>query len=288
MKSKSKYIKEFLIGKSDQFGMKSRVFNQVTVFIAFAALVDAIVEFYIGLPPRIYLFGPFVTTCSGLLYTYSRFYKKYQTMVWPLMILGYVIVSYHWYFAGGLMGASSLLALGFISVMPVLMDKKQLFMALSIMIILASVFFLIEADYPQILSDYPKTNFQLQDIFTTLILLSIILVIAIFTIVKDYQTEHDKVTKSNKLLQKANSELEKKNRELEKAFDDINELSGLVPICSNCKKIRDDKGYWNQIESYIERHSQASFSHGICPDCSDKFYGDQKWYIKMKKNNSIA
>jgi hypothetical protein len=50
------------------------------------------------------------------------------------------------------------------------------------------------------------------------------------------------------------------------------ELKGLLPICSVCKKIRDDKGYWNQIEGYIQKHSDAQFSHGICPDCSKKYY----------------
>ena len=49
-------------------------------------------------------------------------------------------------------------------------------------------------------------------------------------------------------------------------------ISGMLPICANCKKIRDDKGYWNQIEAYIGDHSEAEFSHGICPDCAKKLY----------------
>jgi len=49
-------------------------------------------------------------------------------------------------------------------------------------------------------------------------------------------------------------------------------LGGLLPICSNCKKIRDDKGYWDQLEGYIQTHSEAQFTHGICPDCAKKLY----------------
>lgn len=60
-------------------------------------------------------------------------------------------------------------------------------------------------------------------------------------------------------------------------------LKGLLPVCSNCKKIRDDKGYWNQIEGYIEKYSQVKFSHGMCPECSDEFYGKEDWYINMGK-----
>ena len=53
---------------------------------------------------------------------------------------------------------------------------------------------------------------------------------------------------------------------------EIKRLRGMLPICSSCKKIRDDKGYWNQIEVYIKEHSDAEFSHGICPDCIKKLY----------------
>lgn len=60
-------------------------------------------------------------------------------------------------------------------------------------------------------------------------------------------------------------------------------LSALLPICSKCKKIRDDKGYWIQIESYLQKYSKVVFSHSICPKCSDELYGKEKWYIKMKE-----
>jgi PAS domain-containing protein len=65
---------------------------------------------------------------------------------------------------------------------------------------------------------------------------------------------------------------EKLIHEIQDALAQIKKLSGLLPICASCKKIRDDKGYWNQIESYIRDHSEAEFSHGICPDCMKKLY----------------
>jgi PAS domain S-box-containing protein len=60
--------------------------------------------------------------------------------------------------------------------------------------------------------------------------------------------------------------------ELQVALSKVKMLSGLIPICASCKKIRDDSGYWNQIESFIRDRSEAEFSHGICPDCMRKFY----------------
>lgn len=71
---------------------------------------------------------------------------------------------------------------------------------------------------------------------------------------------------------KAAEEQEKLIAELHQALAEIKTLSGLLPICASCKKIRDDKGYWNQIETYISTHSEAEFSHGICPECMKKLY----------------
>lgn len=74
-----------------------------------------------------------------------------------------------------------------------------------------------------------------------------------------------------------NKEIIEKNLTIERnrlveAMTEVKALSGLLPICSSCKKIRDDSGYWNQIEKYIQEHSDATFSHGICPDCARKLY----------------
>ncbi len=63
-------------------------------------------------------------------------------------------------------------------------------------------------------------------------------------------------------------------KQLQNALSKVKLLSGIIPICSSCKKIRDDQGYWNQVESYIRKHSEAEFSHGICPDCAKELYPD--------------
>lgn len=71
---------------------------------------------------------------------------------------------------------------------------------------------------------------------------------------------------------------ERKNTiaELQSALNNIKTLSGLLPICASCKKIRDDTGYWNQVETYIMQHTDASFTHGYCPDCTERFKAEYK------------
>ncbi|MCX5717938.1 MAG: HAMP domain-containing protein [Nitrospirae bacterium] len=83
-----------------------------------------------------------------------------------------------------------------------------------------------------------------------------------------------------KLVEEA---LMRSNKELEQRINEIKTLRGLLPICSYCKKIRDDKGYWQQIESYIHEHSQVEFSHGMCPACAEKAFKELEELKKRRK-----
>jgi CheY-like chemotaxis protein len=79
--------------------------------------------------------------------------------------------------------------------------------------------------------------------------------------------------------------LEQRTVELEKALGEIKVLQGIIPICAACKKIRDDQGYWQQLEGYINDHSNAKFSHSICPACAKELYPEQ--YEKMVSRASL-
>lgn len=93
--------------------------------------------------------------------------------------------------------------------------------------------------------------------------------------------EHRELESEKKLLQ---TEIEERKRveqereslilQLKETLEKVNTLRGLIPICANCHSIRDDKGYWNRLEGYIQMHSDAEFSHSICPGCKKKLYPD--------------
>jgi len=82
---------------------------------------------------------------------------------------------------------------------------------------------------------------------------------------------------------------QKLNSDLSKAIKEIKQLSGLLPICASCKNIRNDKGYWEQIEDYVKDHTDAEFSHSICPSCMEKLYPSvakrRKEKIEASENN---
>ena len=102
--------------------------------------------------------------------------------------------------------------------------------------------------------------------WAALILIPALLLVALFVL-------------HNRSLRREVAEREKTERELSQtveklstALADVRRLSGLLPICASCKKIRDDQGYWQQLEEFISEHSEAEFSHGICPECAQKLY----------------
>lgn len=95
---------------------------------------------------------------------------------------------------------------------------------------------------------------RLEYIITSSVFVCIALIIPFGVIIKDF------------------SRLEKTTERLQKALDNVKTLEGLLPICVSCKNIRDDNGYWQQVETYIQQRSKAEFSHSICPQCANKLY----------------
>ena len=85
---------------------------------------------------------------------------------------------------------------------------------------------------------------------------------------------HLTIARLQQQLEVQNAQLQEKNAELEAALDTVNLLSGMLPICANCKKIRDDTGYWEDVAVYVHEHSEVEFTHGICPDCIETLYPD--------------
>jgi hypothetical protein len=89
---------------------------------------------------------------------------------------------------------------------------------------------------------------------------------------------------TNPILKGLNDTVDK----LQKALAEVRTLRGILPICSFCKKIRDDDGYWNQVEVYVKERSDADFSHSICPDCMKEHYPEEYSYIQNKKGQGTT
>ena len=103
-------------------------------------------------------------------------------------------------------------------------------------------------------------NWQLDEVLIVSVYLMLAFAIYSFRRWRDVQASRDR--------------LAQKNEELQAAFTEIKRLRGMIPICSSCKNIRDDSGYWHEVAAYISDHSDAEFTHSICPNCAQKLYPD--------------
>lgn len=90
------------------------------------------------------------------------------------------------------------------------------------------------------------------------------------------------IVQSQLALLYMNNALGEKNKKLADYIEEIKTLRGIIPICAKCKKIRNDEGFWIQVEQYIEDHSDAQFTHGLCNDCAEELYSDHAWYQRRK------
>jgi len=127
-----------------------------------------------------------------------------------------------------------------------------------------------------------REAFRLKLLLFTQIFNFIAIIATIVVLMKIAKNHHlNMINLLSSKIRERTSELKKTNKFLKKEIENreiaeqkIKILKGLLPICSSCKKIRDDKGYWKQIEGYILEHSEAEFSHGICPECAKNLYPD--------------
>ena len=140
--------------------------------------------------------------------------------------------------------------------------KKRIYylilLELLIVLILTTAweFFLEDFTFGVINVDHAEEDLteRLEYIITSSVFVCIALIIPLWIIIRDF------------------SKLEKTTERLQRALDDIKTLEGLLPICAACKNIRDDDGYWQQVEVYIQQHTKAEFSHSICPKCAHQLY----------------
>jgi response regulator RpfG family c-di-GMP phosphodiesterase len=98
----------------------------------------------------------------------------------------------------------------------------------------------------------------------------------------------ERIKHAEDALREKERQQEKLIEELQAALGEIKTLKGFIPICASCKKIRDDEGYWNQLEAYLSKHTDAIFSHGLCPGCAEKLRDEVREHMKEKKQEPDA
>ena len=150
-------------------------------------------------------------------------------------------------------------------------DKKKVFRQLT----LIAIFMLVGMTIYEVLKQVISPDITIwQSHIITIIFSTVCATAASYFILSKQNELNRRLTSKNIESERLKKELEKTVEKLENSLKEVKTLTGFLPICAACKKIRDDKGYWNQLESFIKERSDVDFSHSICPECADKLYSE--------------
>jgi len=261
-----------LFGDESTCELEHRCYNGVCFFAASGCFVAAILNSVIGISifPTIVTLG--IGIIYGVLYFNGRFSADYQAMMWLFVLSGAALLMATWFLNGGINGPGLVVSMvALVAMTAVLKPGKRVWVAY-VFIPLMSFLFGWEYFFPELLLGYQTRVERFIDLYLTLLIATVV-IFKVFSMVMDaYALERQRIEEANKALAHKVAELNQVNAALAQAVSEIRSLSGLLPICSWCKKVRDDKGYWNQIESYIQAHSEVDFSHSICPECAKEHF----------------
>jgi MFS family permease len=248
-----KSISDILGGDSRAISAENRVFNVFALMSALLSVLLIISNIIIRIPLSHLALSISVAVVSACVYFISRNTKKFVLLssVYSAMLLCLILME--WFVDNGTMGSSgyfiAVALVGFGIYMVGI--RKTVFLA--VLAALMAVLFYVEGRFPGMISSTHNSRMQrLLDVSVCYMICFVFVILLVDMIM---------------------SHLQRDRQELTKATEEIRVLRGILPLCPSCKKIRDDKGYWDKLEKYFLEHTSINFSHGLCPDCVKQLYG---------------
>ncbi len=241
---------------STEHDVRHRIFQMMSllggIFACFVIVPANIVE---GLPPAISIGVLLFGLCFIGVYLVSRRWQVYPYWLSALLVMG--LLNYAWFFNYGSMGPVSLIFFSAPILFTVIFVGWRRWFFNGLFVANISLLYVIEYQHPSWFGRYADGIVRLEDFLVTIPTAAILCVLMVSSVMQAYESEHQRLLHSK--------------AELETTMLEMRVLKGLLPVCACCKKVRTSDGSWTQIETYIERHSEASFSHGLCPECIPQY-----------------
>ena len=259
-------LKQLFSSISADYSIEKKILLGATLTGLITSFCFNIAVFWVSFYPRYYIpallfLFLFIIILVGLIRNW-----KIELLKWIYLVKGSLLIPYLWIMTGGITGPGLLHFVSYLCFYSLIFSGRLKKIALIGLIAEFIALTTLELIHAEFIRSYTSPEQQFIELFIAAAILSSALVMGI-SIVK--------------------SSFHNQNRELEKALKEINTLRGVIPICSSCKKIRDDEGYWNFLETYIETRSEALFSHSLCPSCADELYGETQWFSKKKGEKGL-
>jgi len=253
-----------LIGNPLQYSLESRIFNSMMLVISITGVIVTTYNIFLHIPLVQIVMTSLFSLVAASSYVYSIRKREYEILVLPVSLYFFVLLAISWFATYGSQGSVAYYFFIFVTYSVVFFNKNIRMFLLSV-IIYVLVLLLGEYFFPNFLVRYDTAFQKFLDVGLSLIICLVVNILVIHFIYREYVQERQ--MKDNLLRQAL---LDKD--EIEKMYKEIKILQGFLLICASCKKIKDKKGNWNQLEEYLSEHSEAKMSHGICPDCAARLY----------------
>ncbi|MCA9734073.1 hypothetical protein KC799_18195 [candidate division KSB1 bacterium] len=260
-------IMEKLVGDEKTHSLENRVFNLISLLVIFIGTSTAVLNFFLGNPVREIMLSAISAIAALVFYVASIRYYYDRYLRTPIVVFFLIILSVAWLTNQGLQGNTPLFFIILFTASTILLRFPYNALWLSLSFIVVLLLLTTEWAKPELILPYLSESHRQIDVSVSIILSLIFNAAMVHLVVKEYQKER---LRSEKLYQQTLHDKET----LQQALANIKVLEGILPVCSFCKKIRDENNEWHAVEDYISSHSKAAFSHSYCPECAQKHFPD--------------
>lgn len=237
-----------LFGDPETTTLENRIFN-IVMLLSFVAALASLANDLVYRAPLAQLFISIVPTLLTLgFYFFSLKTKKYDYVALPVIIMFILILSVAWFTYRGIDGGTPYYFVIFVLAANMILKKSQKLYGLTAIAVVVAALMAVQLYFPEFYIE-GKYNYRNLDVTTTFFLCLIII-----------------VSMTNMILAEHSRDKER----LQKALNEIKVLRKFIPICAECKKIRDEKGEWKRLEEYFQANTEMEFTHGLCPHCLEK------------------
>ncbi|MCB9475019.1 MAG: hypothetical protein H6678_14560 [Candidatus Delongbacteria bacterium] len=265
---------ELLLGPEPGFTLEQRLLNGALFCSAGAATLLCLSDMMLRLGPEVWLFSLSSSLTIGGLYLLGRMGFTGQWLTWALFSSLGAAAIYAWIAVGGHQGAAPLILVCMAAVVPALFQGSHRIAAWMFVLLEILALFEWQRRFPDWVRSIRNHELHIHDVEVSLLLVGAGISGMVSLVVYNYRQQRVRTQELNDALRISSQALEERNQTLSRALEEIRALRGIIPICSHCKKVRNDDGLYEAVEKYISRHSDADFSHTICPDCISEYYSE--------------
>jgi hypothetical protein len=239
-----------------------RILTLVATTLSFLVVIPS--NFLQHLPAQVNIATAIFGSVSAILHLLSKQKRMYPTVFFFSILL---TLNYIWFYNAGSTG--SVPYYFFAEIIYLVFFFRGWKRILVMLLVLANVTLLMLAEVwsPGLLVPFLSQSDRIADQIVGFLTSGMACCVLLWVLVSTYDGEHERRRLLNRELAEVLEINLQKTAELEKSIAEIKTLRGFLPICASCKKIRDDYGLWTRVEEYISKHTEAEFSHGLCPDC---------------------